>query len=274
MQQHQIAPRTLVLVLIGITAALIMREWARTYLTGSGFGNNVAADLSYLVVPPVLLVLLAPLWRKEKPFVLRIYDRSVLSLRVVLSAIAIGLLLRAASWGHIVAGVSFGLYISDNPNAIVGPQFSWQCDPLPALALGLFVMALLIPFIEELVHRGYVVTVLQKYGVVPAVLISSLVFMVFHQTGTWSTALVAGVVLAVLFWRSGSLWPGTIVHAVFNAMSQIDWRCLRGQWNPKAEQLPLWAPGLTGLAVVLLAGVLIVILIRKIAPGTALCREH
>lgn len=91
---------------------------------------------------------------------------------------------------------------------------AWQ------FALLMLLGGLLVPFGEELIFRGVLYTWLRRWGVVLAVAISSLVFGLAHfSIGILlpATALV-GVVAALAYERSGSLWPAIMVHAVNNTL--------------------------------------------------------
>lgn len=239
-----------VAVLVALTAALIARSWLQVTLRDSGLAMSYAADLSYLVVPPVLLFLLLPVLRKSKDGLRDLFDASKLNVRFALYAIAIGLLIRLAWWCQLITGISLGIFSNDSPNAAVGPLFEFQCPPLHVLALGFLVMAILVPVTEEILHRGFVQSALYRFGPHLAIIGSAVVFAVFHPPGSWGFVLFAGLIFGTQYWITKSLWSSLITHATINALIQIDWRCLRGQWNPPAQDVPLVVPGV--LAVLLL----------------------
>lgn len=93
---------------------------------------------------------------------------------------------------------------------------------LTALAVGLS---------EETVFRGFLLNGLRsRFRVVPAALISSLAFAVYHGLNAlWNAhphllaaqafyALGSGLVLAVLTLRTGSVWPAIGLHAAIDAV--------------------------------------------------------
>ncbi|SDD31576.1 hypothetical protein SAMN04489747_0685 [Auraticoccus monumenti] len=89
---------------------------------------------------------------------------------------------------------------------------------LGALVLG----AVLVPIGEELFFRGVLTNGLARYGPWVAVLVSSTVFAVAHGINyVLPVAFVVGVIGALLLRRTGSLWPGVVVHAVNNLSSVI-----------------------------------------------------
>jgi uncharacterized protein len=83
------------------------------------------------------------------------------------------------------------------------------------LALG----AVLVPFGEELLFRGIGYTALRRYGMWVAAIASAVVFGVAHGINiVLPAAIVLGVVNAVLFERSRSIWPAVVAHVVNNAI--------------------------------------------------------
>jgi membrane protease YdiL (CAAX protease family) len=231
-----------------------------------GFTPTAAADLSYLIVPPTLVVLLLPIWRTERNFVARQFRLANLTCKVVIIGIAIGVLLRLLWWTQLVAGVSFGIYASD-PQSVVGPIFAFGCPDIATMALGTLTMALLTPVIEEVIHRAYVINALLPRGRLIAILGSAVVFAIFHRSGSWVFACLAGVVFAWLYWYTQSLWLSLIAHATFNALTLLDWRCVSAQWNPRAEDIPLMETGITALTIMLVTAGALAITLYRISTG-------
>lgn len=250
-------------VIIATTAALIGRSWLQVELLTAGVEKDHAADLSYLVVPFVLLILLCPVLYQDTAYLRQQMRRKDLSLQIILSAVGIGLLLRIFWWGQLVAGISFGLYVNDDLFAIEGPLFRFQCSPPHVVVLGFLVMAVMVPIVEEFTHRGYVQSALHRQGAIIAILVSASIFSVFHTPTSWVFSFIAGIVFGVQYWNSGSLWPSLITHATFNFLVQVDWRCMNTQWNPRATDLPLWVPGVLSVLVVLSSTLGIICLVKN-----------
>ena len=274
MPEHRISRTTIVAVLTATSAALIARAWLQVHLRDDGMQQALAANISYLVVPPILLMLLAPLWRGEKTFLKSLFRRQSLSWRIVLTAVAIGILLRLSWWSQLIAGVSFGFYGAGHPDAAAGPSFSFSfiCTSPAAVALGILVMAILVPLIEEITHRGYVQTFLEQRGVVVSILLSAAVFAVIHDLSSWPFTFIAGIVLGVQYWATRSLWPSVITHATVNGLIQFDWHCRSTSWNPRPETIPLWYPGLVAALVFVICLACTILLLRKMATGARALR--
>ena len=77
------------------------------------------------------------------------------------------------------------------------------------------------PFVEEVFFRGFVFAGLRaRYDWRWAAAISSALFAAAHLELTFFIpAFVLGYVFAYLYQRSGSVWPGMIVHAAMNALA-------------------------------------------------------
>jgi membrane protease YdiL (CAAX protease family) len=77
------------------------------------------------------------------------------------------------------------------------------------------------PFMEEFIFRGFLFNALRRYAPVwAAALISGVVFGIVH--GSLSAFLplaAAGIVLAYVYYRSGSLTAAMLTHALFNLVN-------------------------------------------------------
>lgn len=90
--------------------------------------------------------------------------------------------------------------------------------------LGLLVMAgVVAPIVEEIVFRGVFYAWLRaRWGVAVGAFVSALAFALAHGIPILIPALLAqGVILALVYERSGSLWAPIIIHGVFNAVMSL-----------------------------------------------------
>jgi membrane protease YdiL (CAAX protease family) len=266
--------RQLLLILAGLTFALMAQAWLSRVLQAQGYEPTLAHYLAYLAVPPILLAMLAPVLFEHRDFLRQRLRRGALSIRLVLAAVAVGLLARVAWWAQLVVQISFGITVNDDPQALAGPVFTWNCPPPPSLFLGLIVMAVLIPIMEETVHRGLLMSAFVHNGVLPAILISSLIFTAFHPPSSYGFVFLMGILFGIQFRVTGALWATMITHATYNGLIQFDWRCLQGRWNPPPENLPLLIPGVTALLALALASLGIVALLRYQWAGVRSAPAH
>ncbi len=87
-------------------------------------------------------------------------------------------------------------------------------------AFGMILLAgILAPFGEEVFFRGVLYQYLRdKWGVITGVIVSSLLFGLIHlNLAVGITAFLLGILLAVLFEYSRSLWTSVLIHAVNNS---------------------------------------------------------
>jgi len=79
------------------------------------------------------------------------------------------------------------------------------------------------PLVEEIFFRGFLFQGFRKrYGWLPALLLSSSIFAAAHlDPVSFIPTFILGVVLAYLYHRSNSVWPGIIFHFLINASSTL-----------------------------------------------------
>lgn len=254
--------RQLLVIILALLFALIVQAWLSRTLLAQGYEKLQAHYLAYLSVPPMLLLMLAPVLSEHRNFLAQLFRRSALTMRLALAAVALGVTMRAIWWSQLVARISLGITVNDDPQAIVGPVYSWACPPLPGLLLGMLVMAVLIPVMEETIHRGVFQSAFANRGPVSAILVSSSVFTVFHPPSSFVWVFIMGLVMGAQFWLTGALWASVITHATYNGLIQLDWRCLQGQWNPPPDSLPQLLPGVIALAVLAVTSLMAIMLLR------------
>jgi len=107
----------------------------------------------------------------------------------------------------------------------------------PLIAVRWLGAALLVPVMEELFWRAFLMRWLQQpvfEGLDPrrtgvrAVALSTFVFMLAHPL--WLAAIVAGLAYALLYRHTGKLWTAVIAHAVTNGVLGA-WVVASGQWQ-------------------------------------------
>ena len=89
------------------------------------------------------------------------------------------------------------------------------------LILELFMTAVLPGFCEEFTHRGLLFYGYRDSGF-KVVFVSALLFALMHQNiRQTGYTFFDGVVIALLFYYTGSIWPGIIVHFINNAYAVL-----------------------------------------------------
>lgn len=110
------------------------------------------------------------------------------------------------------------LGVETQGNAIT--QLIHRMDSPWVFALSAVVLA---PLAEEIFFRGFLFAGFrQRYGWVPALLISSAIFGASHiQLAAFIPTFLLGAVLAYAYHRSNSIWPGMILHFLVNGTAML-----------------------------------------------------
>jgi len=132
------------------------------------------------------------------------------------------------------------------------------------LLIGLFHIAIVPAFAEEMLFRGYILRAFEKSGgIVVALIISSLIFSLFHLQLTNILPLATlGAVMGLLTWLSGSIWPAAVAHFLNNGSAVV----MGTIWPDQAfaEITPEALPPLWMLVVsIVLSGYLVKLLYSK-----------
>lgn len=90
-------------------------------------------------------------------------------------------------------------------------------------SVALFITVSLAPgFCEEFLFRGVIYGNLRRYGKSQAILLSALLFSMMHQNIAQSFyTFVAGIMLALCYELTGSIWCGTFMHLFNNLYSVL-----------------------------------------------------
>ena len=182
----------------------------------------------------------------------------------------------------ILLGLSSGILVMEL--TVLGMQAGWlelrpelkqlldkraaefQAVPLPLI---LATLALLPAGVEECFFRGYLFKALEtRFSMLATIGVSSLCFAAFHICSSsglvWERllpSLLMGVVLGCIAWRSGSVLPGMVLHALNNAvlltLSRYKDSFVAWQWlAEKSEHVPMsWL--IVATIATLLGGVLL-----------------
>lgn len=124
--------------------------------------------------------------------------------------------------------IASALFPSINPNQQQQLGFNPGNDTT-AMVLTFFSLVVLPPLVEEFVMRGFLFTsLLKRYKFIVAALITSVLFATAHlQIGSgapllWVAAIdtfVLSLVLCFMRYKTGSLWPGILLHAAKNTVA-------------------------------------------------------
>jgi len=136
-------------------------------------------------------------------------------------------------WLIIAAGVGIGgyglnliiqyVYTTwfgyDDPQGVLHAAARGGALPFIASLLG---GAVFTPFGEEILFRGVVANALNRYGVWGGVGLSSVIFGLAHGVSViLPVAIMVGVLSAILFRQTGSVWPCVVLHGMYNGANSV-----------------------------------------------------
>jgi membrane protease YdiL (CAAX protease family) len=123
-----------------------------------------------------------------------------------------------------IAGILTGIAQSMLPTARNSQCTAVQDLYGHSILLALPVVCVAAPIVEETVFRGIVYRWLRSVlPIAPAMAVSAAIFAAAHAvTLLFLPLLGLGILLAWIYERSGSIWPGVLVHGLFNLVGIVD----------------------------------------------------
>jgi membrane protease YdiL (CAAX protease family) len=205
MEAKQIDTKTLIISL----AAIVSVEWSLRVVVSKGlFDPMVTLGAARLL--EIILVIL----------VLLIWGRGVYSVGLAPSRIIPGLrkgLVWSAGFG-IVAFFGFVVLYVAGINALILMQARLPTK-LGEIILFFFIGGMLAPIAEEIFFRGILYGFFRRWGVLLAVALSTMLFVVAHpmsHQGVFVPQVVGGIVFAVAYEVEGSLLVPITIHVLGN----------------------------------------------------------
>lgn len=260
--------KSFVAVVLVVVCVMFMMAWANVAFRESAFSKDNVFYASRIAGLPIISFLVWLLVREHRSFLRRLFSFEGVTVRIVLTSIVVAVLARLFWWSQIIARASLGWLetASTTPPAALSIVFS--CPELPTLLMAVVVWWFLVPFTEEFVHRGVLMSALSDKGPVFAVAISALIFAAMHRPESYLFVFLFGVVFGSLYWNARTLWAPIIVHATYDGIIVLDWYCLKTSWNPPPEDLPNHALGLSAglVATVCAAGIAFLVTRRWVGP--------
>ena len=142
--------------------------------------------------------------------------------RMVWSAVGISILIAAAYM--LVESSVFTLLDVNHLFSEESEKMNEDNQQLFSEIAGILYGCIFAPIAEEIGFRGVLLDGLLKTRCRPwlAILISALAFGLLHYSVQFVGATVFGIIVGWLYWRTGSILPGIIIHIVNNSLSFID----------------------------------------------------
>lgn len=192
----------LVVVLVGLAAAAV--------IVGTRFlSSSVALVLSELILIVPIIVIFA--WKG--------YDWKYLGfIRFKWSTLALGCGVMIIAYSIVIVHnlILAAMHIPTQGDTIVE-----LISKLGSPVTFFFVGGILAPLVEETFFRGFLFAGFrQRYGWIKAMLLSSALFSLSHlEPAALIPTFILGCVLAYVYHRSNSVWPGMILHFLVNGFA-------------------------------------------------------
>jgi len=203
-------------IMVGLV--IVLQLWLMVFLRAIGLA--AAPQVTTFITLLAEMGLLVPVWwfgiRKYglpwSAIGLRRFDpsRSLgLGCMFLLSALAFNF-----SWSLLLS--PFGLRSQPDMLPLFGGGFG-------GLLLALFSGGIVAPVAEELFFRGYLFAGLrQKMGRSRALWLSAALFALVHIVPTsWPPILFLGLLFAILYEQTGSIWPAVALHGAINSLAFV-----------------------------------------------------
>jgi len=122
--------------------------------------------------------------------------------------------------GMLVLVIGLGPLLNAGDAQNLAPK--WDPDRLVPFATNAMLIAFLGPVVEELTFRGLGFTLLRPYGLGLAIATTGVLFALSHGLiALLPTAAAFGFGLAYLRSRTDSVYPGMLLHVLFNAIGVL-----------------------------------------------------
>jgi membrane protease YdiL (CAAX protease family) len=121
-----------------------------------------------------------------------------------------------------VVNVGLGQFLHAGKEQGLVPD-RWEPSHAGAFAANFVVVALIAPFVEELIFRGFGVSAIGSFvGTAAAALWVGIAFGVWHGLViAFPVLAILGAILALLRLRTDSVYPPMAAHAIFNAVALV-----------------------------------------------------
>ena len=171
------------------------------------FGNEAVL---YAIVLAIVLAIARGLARRDA-FALRPPCSWAAAARVVVGVLIVLYVVAGALDRVLHAGREQGLTTSH-----------WEPRHAAAFAANYAVLGLLGPAVEELTFRGLGFRLLERFGSWTAIILVGIAFGLWHGlVFAFPILALVGAGLAYVRWRTGSLYPCIVLHALFNTLALV-----------------------------------------------------
>ena len=124
----------------------------------------------------------------------------------------------------MVSSIIYAIYstfLKQRGISIPEPNFSFPTQTV-FLILFLIYVCLVGPILEEIIFRGFILKSMRRYGNLTAIIVSSILFSMFHlNLVQFINPVLVGMLLAFIAIKSDSIFPSIIAHIFNNTITFI-----------------------------------------------------
>ena len=149
------------------------------------------------------------------------FSTRLLALRPPSSYSATAQVLGLALLAIYIFEVTYGRLVNVRNEQGLTPSH-WEPHHAAAYVVNAIVICTWVPFVEELTYRGLGYSLLERFGRWPAIIAVGLLFGLAH--GLIESLPVLALFGGVLAWirsRTGSVYPGMVLHGLFNLVALV-----------------------------------------------------
>lgn len=169
---------------------------------------------SFMLIPLIFFLI-----SKKEPLINRLRINPVSSETIKLTTMfSIGLIILSDEFDRLIQ-----VFIP-SPNYIIDLNSLLQPESILGYILLIIAVAIIAPIGEELLFRGFLQQFLEQNwkDITRAILITSLFFSIIHMNPYWFIQIyVLGVMLGFLSWKTNSIFPPLILHALNNGTALL-----------------------------------------------------
>jgi len=184
------------------------------------YSQKTFTFFSFIVGQSFMLIpLISFLISKKEPLIKRLRINPVSSETIKLTTMfSIGLIILSDEFDRLIQ-----VFIP-SPKYIVDLNNLLQPESVFGYILLIIAVAIIAPIGEELLFRGFLQQFLEQNwkDITRAILITSLFFSIIHMNPYWFIQIyVLGVMLGFLSWKTNSIFPPLILHALNNGTALL-----------------------------------------------------
>ncbi|UOX99369.1 CPBP family intramembrane metalloprotease (plasmid) [Bacillus cereus] len=179
--------------------------------------ENVIEGYYLLIIDAILIMIFIFLYKPVRNYIRYIWDLSVLKKPKTYVYLLIGFLVIALSQYVILnlLGFESAEQQRDQLGVTTLKGDFFQC------VLYIFSVAIITPIKEEVLYRGILYRFFEgKYNFIIGMIISSVVFGLLHG-GFPITAIIMGMVFAILYKKTQSILPSIVLHISWNFLASV-----------------------------------------------------